>query len=220
MQNARTRVRSDSPAIDKGVAQYVAVNGERIPPSPLTGFTGISPDQGWREFGAPIFPTPTPTPVFSETPLPTATVDTLTTLPTLTSTPGSPTPITETQTLSPTLTTTSIPFTITSTITTTPTPQLLIQSVDPNSAQANTTMTLIIFGSGFQEGALVTFEGGLGLPQEIVAVQVVNSTMLVVTMITRSDGTSGIQVWGIRVTNPDNSTTVLLDAFTVIPEGN
>jgi len=81
-------------------------------------------------------------------------------------------------------------------------------------------MTLIIFGSGFQEGALVTFEGGLGLPQEIVAVQVVNSTMLVVTMTTRSDGTSGIQVWDIRVTNPDNSTTVLLDAFTVIPEGN
>jgi hypothetical protein len=77
---------------------------------------------------------------------------------------------------------------------------------------------MTITGSGFQVGALVAFEGGQGLPQEILAVQVVNPTMIVVTMTTRNDGTSGIQLWDVRVTNPDTSTVVLEDAFTVVPE--
>jgi len=77
---------------------------------------------------------------------------------------------------------------------------------------------VVITGSGFQEGALVTFEGGLGLPQEIVAIQVINSTMLVITMNAHNDGAFGIQTWDIRVTNPDTSTIVLPDAFTVVPE--
>jgi len=103
------------------------------------------------------------------------------------------------------------------TTTTTPTVQVTIQSIDPNTAQANTTLTVTITGSGFQNGAVVAFEGGLGLPQEIVAVQVVNPTTIIVTMNTRNDGTSGTQVWDVRVTNPDNSSAVLVDAFTVVP---
>jgi hypothetical protein len=209
-------LRSDSPAIDKGVAQFIAADGKPIPPAPLTGFTGSAPDLGWREVGAPLFMTPTPTP------LSTATAATLTPSPTFTSTPGSPTLITETPTLLPTLTTTSTPLTVTAspTVTNTATQpvQLLIQSVDPNNAQANTTLTVIVTGSGFQEGALVTFEGGQGLPQEIMAIQVVNSTMIVITMNAHNDGAFGIQTWDIRVTNPDTSTIVLPDAFTVVPE--
>jgi hypothetical protein len=77
---------------------------------------------------------------------------------------------------------------------------------------------MTIIGSGFQVGALVTFEGGQGLPQEILAIQVVNPTMIVVTMTTRNDGTFGEQTWDVRVTNPDTSTVVLEDAFTVVPE--
>jgi hypothetical protein len=42
-------LQSPSPAIDKGVTQYTAVSGERIPASPLTGFIGAAPDLGWRE---------------------------------------------------------------------------------------------------------------------------------------------------------------------------
>ena len=77
---------------------------------------------------------------------------------------------------------------------------------------------MTITGSGFQEGALVALEGGQGLPQEVLAVQVVNPTMIVVTMTARNDGTAGIQLWDVRVTNPDSSTAVLEDAFTVVPE--
>ena len=78
-------------------------------------------------------------------------------------------------------------------------------------------MVLTINGSGFQIGAVVTFEGGLGLPQEVVAVQVLNPTTLAVSVTARNDGSLGNQVWDIRVTNPDTSSAVLLDAFTVTP---
>jgi hypothetical protein len=205
-------LRPDSPAIDKGVAQFRANNGELVPPSPITGFTGAAPDMGWREFGVPIFPTPSPTPVSSFTPLPTGTVESLTPEPTFTSEPGSPTPDSST----PSPTATSEP--VTPTETTTPIAQLTIQTIDPISAEANTTVNMTIIGSGFQVGALVTFEGGQGLPQEILAIQVVNPTMIVVTMTTRNDGTFGEQTWDVRVTNPDTSTVVLEDAFTVVPE--
>lgn len=204
-------LRSDSPAIDKGVAQYVANNGEFVPPSPIAGFTGAAPDLGWREFGAPIFPTPTATPISSSTPLPTATVGSLTPEPTLTSIPGSPIPLP---------TSTTVPGTATGipseTATTTPEP-LTILAIDPIVAQADAAVTLTITGTGFQNGAVVTFEGGLGLPQEITAIQVVNSTTIIVTMTARNDGTLGDQLWDVRVTNPDISTFVLVDAFTVVP---
>jgi IPT/TIG domain len=92
-----------------------------------------------------------------------------------------------------------------------------VQSVTPNTAPANTTVVLTVTGSGFQNGAVVAFEGGLGLPQEVVAVQVLNPTTLAVTVNARNDGSQGNQIWDIRVTNPDTSTAVLLDAFTVTP---
>jgi len=73
-----------SPAIDAGVTQYVASDGEAIPPTPISGFSGAAPDLGWREFMAPPdtpTPTATPTPTHtptrtgSETPTPTPTRD-------------------------------------------------------------------------------------------------------------------------------------------------
>lgn len=212
-------LQSTSPAIDKGVAQYVANNGEPVPLNPITGFIGAAPDLGWREFGAPIFTTPTPTPVASFTPLPTATPVTLT--PALTFTPVSPTPLTATPTPGlPTITPALASPTLTSptaTGTATVPAPVTVQGVAPNTAVANTTVVLTITGSGFQNGAVVAFEGGLGLPQEVVAVQVLTPTTLAVTVTARNDGSLGNQVWDIRVTNPDTSTAVLLDAFTVVP---
>ncbi len=212
-------LQSDSPAIDKGVTQFRANNGELVPPNPITGFTGTAPDLGWREFGAPVFPTPTLTPISSFTPLPTETVESQTPEATLTSAPASPT--VETPQPLPSSTPTQGIATATPTqaaVTATPTGQLVIQTIDPISAQANTTVTMTINGSGFQDGAVVAFEGGQGLPQEILAIQVVNPEMIIVTMTARNDGTAGIQVWDVRVTNPDGSTIVLEDAFTVVPE--
>lgn len=218
-------LRPDSPAIDKGVTQFQAFNGELVPPSPLTGFLGAAPDLGWREFGAPVFMTPTATPISSVTPSPTATLATLTPLGSVTPTQASPISATMTatsQSQTPAATTTSIPATATSivspTVAVSPTAtlQVIVQSVVPNNAQAEATLSVVITGSGFQDGALVTFEGGGGPPQEIKDVQVINPTTIMLTLTTHNDGTSP-QVWDIRVTNPDTSTAVLIDAFTVNP---
>jgi Right handed beta helix region len=216
-------LRADSPAIDKGVTQFVANNGELIPPTPITVFTGVAPDLGWREVGAPIFTTPVPTLVSSVIPPPTMTAVTLTPLPTATAAVPSPTPVTAATTPSPTSTTLVPSVTPTSTIlptatfTATATPPFIIQSINPIGAQANTTVIVTISGSGFQNGAVVTFEGGQGLPQEVLATQVLNSNTIMVTVSVKNDGAFGTQVWDVRVTNPDQSTTILPDAFTVTP---
>jgi hypothetical protein len=213
-------LQGNSPAIDKGVAQYIAVSGEPIPPNPITGFIGAAPDLGWREFGSPIIITPTaspipsptlpapvtPSPTSTFTPVsPTATVVTLTPLPTVT--PASPTANLPTVTAS----STSLP-----TITFTPTTaQLNILSITPNTAQANTTVNLTLSGTAFATGATVIFEGGQGAAPQVTGIQVVNANTIVITVNALVDASFGTQVWDVRVTNTNNSFAVLTDAFTV-----
>ena len=76
-------------------------------------------------------------------------------------------------------------------------------------------MNLTITGSGFVNGAVVNFEGGQGTAPQITTAQVVNPTTVVITVNVPDDGGAGTQVWDLRVTNPNNSTTILADAFTV-----
>ncbi len=220
----------NSPAIDKGVTQYVDSNGEPIPASPITGFTGAAPDLGWREFGSPIFATATPSAIPSPTPLITDTPITNTPLsptapPTGTSAPSAtPLPATSTS-VSPTVppaTATSSPVapTVTSTSASTATAtsvaaaQISVRSVAPGSAQPDETVSLTINGSGFVNGATVTFEGGQGTAPQVTGVQMINSTTLKATVKVNPNG-SNPQVWDIRVTNPNGSYFVLPGAFTV-----
>jgi len=213
-------LQGNSPAIDKGVAQYTAANGELIPPSPLTGFIGAAPDLGWREFGSPIVITPTASPI------PSPTSSTPTTLPTLTFTPVSPTPTVVTLTPLPTLTPapaspttppTIAPATATSlaTITITPTPQLNLLSITPNTAQANTTVNLTLSGTAFANGATVSFEGGQGTAPQVTGTEVVNANTIVITVNTAVDTSFGTQAWDVRVTNPNGTFAVLPNAVTV-----
>ena len=79
-------------------------------------------------------------------------------------------------------------------------------------------MVLTIAGSGYVNGAVVTFEGGQGVASEVTTpVQVLNHTTIWATVNVRADASFGTQTWDVRVTNPNGSTTVLMDAFTVIP---
>ena len=218
-------LQSSSPAVDKGVTQYTAVSGELIPASPLTGFIGAAPDLGWREFGSPIVLTPTASPIpsptlavsptaptltftpIATTVLPTATVVTLTPLPTLTQAP----PTANIPTFTSTVTVPSLP-----TITITPTTaQLNLLSVTPNTAQANTTVNVTVSGTGFANGATVTFEGAQGTPPQVTGLQVVNANTIVITVNTTVAAGATTQVWDIRVTNSNNTSAVLADAFTV-----
>jgi hypothetical protein len=218
-------LQSSSPAVDKGVTQYTAASGELIPASPLTGFIGAAPDLGWREFGSPIVLTPTASPIpsptlavsptaptltftpIATTVLPTATVVTFTPLPTLTQAP----PTANIPTFTSTVTVPSLP-----TITITPTTaQLNLLSVTPNTAQANTTVNVTISGTGFANGATVTFEGAQGTPPQVTGLEVVNANTIVITVNTTVAAGATTQVWDIRVTNPNNTSAVLADAFTV-----
>lgn len=217
-----------SPAIDRGVTQYLAASGEAVPADPLSGFTGAAPDLGWREFGSPAFITATPTLVPTMTLEASPTSPSLTGLPTwtpvvTTATSGSPTEtpaVTATSTPGTPASPTEIPSTTaTPTAGVTPnataTPQFAVLSIIPNSAQIGTTANLSVFGVGFQDGATVTFEGALGTAPEVTAVQVVNSTTIAVTVNVTADASFGPQVWDVRVTNPDQVYVVLPAAFTV-----
>ena len=213
-----------SPAIDRGVTQYTAANGELIPVNELTGFIGAAPDLGWREFGSPIVITPTaspiPSPSLAVSPiLPTATVP-------FTFTPVIPTPTVVTVTPPPTFTaippTANLPtITLTSapslpTITITPTTvPLNLLSLTPNTAQANTTVNVTLSGTAFANGATVQFEGGQGTAPQVTGTQVVNANTIVITVNAAVDAGATTQVWDVRVTNPDNTFAVLPNAFTV-----
>jgi hypothetical protein len=107
--------------------------------------------------------------------------------------------------------------TATGTIAFSPTPQLTIVDIEPDNATANTSVVLTVAGSGFVDGAVVTFEGGQGVASEVTAVQVLGSTTLRVNINVRADASFGTQTWDVRVTNPDGLTAALPDSFTVVP---
>jgi hypothetical protein len=217
-----------SPAIDKGITQYVATSGEPVPPNPITGFTGSAPDLGWREFGSPAFITPTATLAATITLAPTSTAFVLSPFPSLTavvvtatpgpatltpvpsSTPVPPTPVPPSATLAASATPTAA-------VTVTATPGLSILSIVPDSAQAGTTVNVTITGLGFANAATVRFEGGQGVAPEVTGLQVVNAQTIVMTVNVKADADFGEQSWDVRVTNPDDTTAVLTDAFTVVP---
>lgn len=216
-----------SPAVDRGVVQFLAASGESIPPIPIRGFTGTAPDLGWREYGSPAFITPTatlpPSPtlppgVTPASPVPSSTL-TFTPLPTTSPSPTMTPVSTLTASVTPatpTLTVTLLP-TETGTLAITATPQLTIVDIEPNNAAANTTINMTIAGTGFVSGAVVTFEGGQGVASEVTSVQVLNHTTMTAAINVRADASFGAQTWDVRVTNPNGSTTSLVDAFTIIP---
>jgi hypothetical protein len=135
-------------------------------------------------------------------------------LPTLTDTSVGASPSAEPATSTPgnQSTATAIPTTATST-----TAPLTVTGIEPNSIVSGSPLILTITGTGFQSGATVTFEiDGVLLEQEIQTVQVISDTTIFVALIPENNGTEA-QVWDVRVTNPDLTTFVLLDAFTVAP---
>ena len=76
-------------------------------------------------------------------------------------------------------------------------------------------------GSGIADGANVTLENGQGpapTASNVVAVDVDGDGILDITaMITANGGgPPGERVWDVLVTNPDTSSGVLVDGFTVI----
>ena len=219
-------LQSSSPAIDKGVIQYTAANGDLIPPGELTGYIGAAPDLGWREFGSPIVITPTASPIPSATLavspiIPTLTITQTFTVVAPTSTVATVTPLpTNTQASTPTANLPTVTLTPLApsfpTITITPTTaQLNILGVTPNTTPANSTVNVTVSGTAFANGAIVSFEGADGTAPQVTGIEVVNANTIVIAVNAAVGAGATTQVWDIRVTNPDNAFAVLPNAFTV-----
>ncbi len=93
-----------------------------------------------------------------------------------------------------------------------------VTSIDPNTMQAGATLNNVsIIGSGFADGADVTFENGSGpAPTASNVVVAPGGNSLTATLTVKNGGPRGSRVWDVRVTNTDNSSDVLADSFTVI----
>jgi hypothetical protein len=92
-----------------------------------------------------------------------------------------------------------------------------VTSISPNSMRAGTTLNnVVITGTGFVGGAVVTFEGGTG-QAPTMTVTSVTSTQIQGSITTKTGGPRRNRVWNVRVTNTDGTTGDLNGGFTVTP---
>ena len=93
-----------------------------------------------------------------------------------------------------------------------------VTSIAPNTMQSGTMIDVTISGSGFAAGAEVTFENGSGPSPTTSLVDVGDAnTTITGTVTAKSGGPGRNRVWDVRITNPDGSSGVLVDGFTVTP---
>jgi PKD repeat protein len=98
-----------------------------------------------------------------------------------------------------------------------------VGSIDPDIMQAGSApMIVTITGSGFEFGADVTFENGSGptpTASNVVVIDVDEDGVLDITatITAKNGGPPRNRFWDVRVTNPDGSSDVLDNGFTVTP---
>ena len=92
-----------------------------------------------------------------------------------------------------------------------------VDSISPNSVAAGSSVDVTITGSGFEGGATVALENGNGPAPTVSNTTVVDGTEITATISTKSGGPKRDRLWDVRVTNPDGTSDVLVDGFTVTP---
>ena len=90
-----------------------------------------------------------------------------------------------------------------------------VDGISPDSVVVGGSVDVTITGSGFQDGASVSLEGGQGPAPVVSNVVVVDSTTIDATITTRSGGPPRDRFWDVRVTDPDAGSGVLEGGFTV-----
>ncbi len=99
---------------------------------------------------------------------------------------------------------------------------LTVHSIHPNAIGTGTT-SVTICGSGFVSGSTATLEGGKGPTPTATVTGVSNAgcvdgsspSSLTANVEVQSSGRPGSSQWDARVTNPDDTTAVLVDGLTV-----
>ena len=92
-----------------------------------------------------------------------------------------------------------------------------VDSITPTSVAAGSSVDVTITGSGFEGGATVALENGNGPTPSVSNTTVVDGTEITATISTKSGGPKRDRLWDVRVTNPDGTSDVLVDGFTVTP---
>ena len=103
------------------------------------------------------------------------------------------------------------------TVVTTEPPSVIVSSISDPDIVKGTTIQVTILGSGFVSGASVTFENGCGpSPSAVNVSDPVSSTSITAEITAKSGGPKKDCTFDVRVTNPDTSTEVLPQSFTVL----
>ncbi len=94
---------------------------------------------------------------------------------------------------------------------------LAVKGVDPSTGKQNTTVTVKVLGTGFVSGAGVDLRNGEGTEPVVLEVAHVSSTELRAKLqIGKTNGSRKDRPWDVAVINPDGTTAVLDDGFTVL----
>ncbi|HXV64307.1 MAG TPA: hypothetical protein VEK15_26645, partial [Vicinamibacteria bacterium] len=96
---------------------------------------------------------------------------------------------------------------------------LTVTGIQPSTMQAGTRISVMITGSSFVAGAIVSIENGTGgpPPQATNIMVGADGKSLTTTITAKSGGPPRDRVWDVRVTNPDGSSAVLTAGFAVTP---
>jgi len=89
--------------------------------------------------------------------------------------------------------------------------EVVVAGISPSSARVGSKIPVVITGSGFAPGMVVTFEGGSGPPPRVSDV-VISPERIEATVTVKKGKVGKDPVWDIRV-----GSGVLFGAFTVVP---
>ena len=95
--------------------------------------------------------------------------------------------------------------------------EVVVSYVTPRSIWAGMHSSLMIRGDGFMDGLHISFEGGQGPVPTVANTRIMGSGSIVSRVSAPSELPYDAVTWDVRVTNPDGSSGVLREAFTVQP---
>ena len=92
-----------------------------------------------------------------------------------------------------------------------------VGSIDPSLIEVknDSSVSVTVSGTGFADGAVLTFEGGKGSAPTATNVVVGNETTLTATVSAKTKGKAGEHLFDVVVTNVDGSTATLPGGFTL-----
>lgn len=91
-----------------------------------------------------------------------------------------------------------------------------VSAVDPASARASISVQVTVTGAGFVQGARLELRNGDGAAPTLTSVAFVDAGAMTATVTVPKGGKSGSYPWDVVVTNPDGTSGVLDNGFTVL----